>query len=193
VGNDKPLPPAAPPPGIKLSRRIVTIDRPSDGKSVIVSDGLCPDVLTDPARPGFASQRMWATDSCPAKIVYETLHLPRTMEPRNGGTTFRVDILPPDAGWQGKVTEQDARNFFTRMGSPNASAWHAGAKHPYLQKTATFDYCVVLEGELVLLLDNEEVALKTGEVALLKGVRHAWSNRSNSRAVIAISSHEGRA
>ena len=192
IGNDQPLQPKPAPAGIRLNRRIVTIDRPSDGKSIIVSDGPCPDVLLDPARPGFASQRMWVTEGCPAKMVYETLHLPRTMEPQNGGTVFRVDILPPDATWQGKATVDDARKFFAAMGSPGASAWHDGAKHPYLQQTATFDYCVLLEGELTLLLDTQEVTFKAGEVALLKGVRHAWSNRSRARAVLAISSHQGR-
>lgn len=192
IGNDQPLKPKASSPDIKLNRRIVTIDRP-DGVSVIVSDGPCPDVLLDPARPGFASQRMWVTDSCPAKIVYETLHLPRTLEPKNGGTSFRVDILPPDSAWRGKVTELDVRQYFKLQGSPDACAWSADAKHPYLQKTATFDYCVVIEGELVLVLDKEEKVFKQGEVALLKGVRYAWSNRSGARAVIGISSHEGRA
>lgn len=192
TGADHPLQPVAPPAGIKLNRRIVTIDRP-DGKSAVVSDGPCPDVLLDPARPGFASQRMWVTDSCPARIVYETLHLPRSMEPKNGGTTFRVDILPPDSSWRGKVNEQTVRQYFQAMGSPRACAWSPDAKHPYRQHTLTFDYCVVLEGELVLMLDNEEVLLKQGEVALLKGVRHAWSNRTGVRAVIGISSHEGRA
>lgn len=192
IGNDKPLKPGTPPAGIKLTRRIVTIDRP-DGKSVIVSDGPCPDVVLDPARPGFASQRMWVTDSCPARIVYETLHLPRSLEPKDGGTSFRVDVLPPDSSWRGKVTEQNVRQYFKLMGSPQACAWSADAKHPYLQKTSTFDYCVVLEGELVLMLDKEEKVLKQGEVALLNGVRYAWSNRTGVRALIAISSHEGRA
>lgn len=193
IGNDKPLQPAAsPPPGIKLNRRIVTIDRP-DGKSVIVSDGPCPDVVLDPARPGFASQRMWVTAGCPATMVYETLHLPRSLEPQNGGTNFRVDILPPDQGWLGKIDENDVKNYFKLMGSPRASAWRANSNHPYLQKTASFDYCVVLEGELVLVLDKQEVNFKAGEVALLKGTRHAWSNRSATRAVIAVSSHQGRA
>ncbi len=135
---------------------------------------------------------MWVTEGCPAKMMYETLQLPRTMEPENGSTTFRVDILPPDQGWVGKVTEQDVKKYFSTMGSPQASAWHTGAKHPYLQHTATFDYCVVLEGKLLLLLDEQEVVFKAGEVALLKGVRHAWSNRSQARAVIAISTHAGR-
>lgn len=192
IGNDKPLPPAAAPAGIKLTRRIVAIDRP-DGKSVLVSDGTSPDLVLDPARPGFVSQRMWVTARSPAPIVYETLHLPRSLEPKNGGTVYRVDILPPDRDWQGKVGEADVRRFFADMGSPAASAWSAEAKHPYVQHTATFDYCVVLEGELVLLLDTQEVVVKQGEVALLKGVRYAWSNRSASRAVVAVSSHEGRA
>jgi hypothetical protein len=135
---------------------------------------------------------MWTSDSSPAKIVYETLHLPRTMEPKNGGTTFRVDILPPDSSWRGRVKERDVRNYFEAMGSPQACAWSADARHPYMQKTSTFDYCVVIEGELVLILDKEEKVFKQGEVALLKGARHAWSNRSNARAVIGISSHEGR-
>jgi uncharacterized cupin superfamily protein len=124
--------------------------------------------------------------------VRETLHLPRTLEPKNGGTTFRVDILPPDATWQGRVGEREVRSYFASAGSPAACAWHAGAKHPYVQKTMTFDYCVILEGEAVLVLDEQEVMFRTGEVALLKGVRHAWSNRSGTRAVIAISSHDGR-
>jgi hypothetical protein len=192
IGNDQPLKPSAAPAGIKLTRRIVSIDRP-DGKSVIVSDGASPDVLLDPARPGYASQRMWTTDSCPAKIVYETLHLPRTLEPKNGGTSFRVDILPPDSAWRGKVAERDVRRYFEVAGSPQGCAWSADARHPYMQKTSTFDYCVVIEGELVLILDQEEKVFRQGEVALLKGARHAWSNRSNARAVIGISSHEGRA
>jgi quercetin dioxygenase-like cupin family protein len=192
VGSDRPLAPKSAPPGIRLNRRIVTIDRPSDGRSVIVSDGPCPDVLLDPARPGFASQRMWITECCPARLVYETLHLPRTMTPGNGGTVLRVDILPPDSTWTGKARVEDAQSFFTAMGSPEASAWHDGARHPYVQKTATFDYCVLLEGELVLLLDDGETTLRAGDIALLKGVRHAWSNRGNTRAVVAISSHQGR-
>jgi len=190
MGNDKPLAPAPTPPGIRLTRRIATIDRP-DGRSTIVSDGPSPDVLLDPSRPGFASQRMWVTREAPAKIVYETLQLARRLQPTNGGTIFRVDILPPDETWAGKVTEQEARNYFERAGSLEACAWAGPHSHPYLQKTRTFDYCVILEGELVLILDDREVAFKQGEVALLKGVRHAWSNRSGARAVIAISSHEG--
>ena len=39
-------------------------------------------------------------------------------------------------------------------------------------------WCVV-SGEIVLMLDNEEVELKAGDVFVQRGTNHAWSNRSN--------------
>lgn len=190
VGDNRPMALASEPPGIALTRRVVTIDRP-DGCSAIVSDGPCPDVLLDPARPGFASQRMWLVERCPAPIVHETLHLPRTLEPRNGGSLLLVDILPPDQPWMAGVGESEARRWFERSGSPAACAWRPDAPHPYMKHTRTFDYCVVMEGEATLLMDDHALTMRTGQVALLKGVRYAWSNRSNARAVVASTIIEG--
>ena len=44
--------------------------------------------------------------------------------------------------------------------------------------------------EIVLVLDTQEVALKQGDVVILRGSNHAWSNRSDRDCVIAISSHD---
>ena len=51
---------------VRPVRRIVTIDDES-GKSRAIADGPSPDVRTDPARPGFASTRIWVTDRTPAR------------------------------------------------------------------------------------------------------------------------------
>jgi len=192
-GDDKPI--QAKPKlsaGVKPVRRIVTIDR-EPGKSSLVSDGPAPDVRTDPARPGYACARLWVTDSTPARIVYETLQLPHTFEPPARGTTFRAETFPPDAGWNGKVGAAEVQAFFRAMGSPGASTYSPLAPHPYMQKTSSLDFCVVLEGEIVLVLDAQEVKMKTGEIAFLRGANHAWSNRSGKPAVVAISSHDGKA
>jgi hypothetical protein len=191
-GNDAPLR-AKPklPRGVKPVRRIVTIDREA-GKSSLVADGPAPDVRTDPARPGYASARLWVTDGTPAKIVYETLHLPHTLEPPVRGTVCRVDTYPPDRSWKKKVGAADVRAFFRAMGSPGASTYSPLAPHPYMQKTRTLDFCLVLKGEIVLVLDTQEVKMKAGETAILRGANHAWSNRSTRPAVVAISSHDGR-
>ena len=62
-----------------------------------------------------------------------------------------------------------------------------------MQKTRTLDFCVVLEGEIVLVLDMQEVPLKVGDFIVQRGTSHAWSNRSNNPAVVAIASHDGAA
>jgi uncharacterized cupin superfamily protein len=61
-----------------------------------------------------------------------------------------------------------------------------------MQKTRTLDFCIVLEGEIVLVLDTQEVPLKAGEIVVQRGTNHAWSNRSTRPAVVAVMSHDGR-
>jgi mannose-6-phosphate isomerase-like protein (cupin superfamily) len=191
-GNDVPLMPPANwklPDGVEPVRRIVTIDR-EPGVSCLVSDGPAPDVRTDPARPGFAATRLWVTDSTPAKIVFETLHLPHSIEPPGRGSVMRVMTFPPDAVWAGTVGEAKVRAWFAAMGSPGASTYAPKAPHPYMQKTRTFDFCFVLKGEIVLVLDDDEVSLKAGDSVVQRGTNHAWSNRSTEPAVVAIASHD---
>jgi uncharacterized cupin superfamily protein len=191
-GKDKPMT-AAPklPDGVKPQRRIVTIDQ-EPGIGTLVCDGPVPDVRTDPARPGFASARLWVTDSHPAAVVFETLHLPHTIEPPAQGSVCRVVTFPPDAAWKGKVGSSEVQAYFRSMGSPGASTYSAQAPHPYMQKTRTLDFGIVLEGEIVLVLDTQEAALKAGDIVIQRGTNHAWSNRSTRPAVVAIASHDGK-
>jgi hypothetical protein len=192
-GNDpvlRPDPKLELPDGVRPARRIVCLDR-EPGRSCLVSDGPSPDVRMDPARPGFASQRMWVIDGAPARIVCETLHLPHTIEPPRNGSVLSVVTYPPDAIWSGKVGSAEVAAWFQSMGSPRASTYAPQAPHPYMQKTRSLDFCVVLEGGIVLVLDTGEVAMNAGEIAILRGANHAWSNRSNQPAVLAIASHDG--
>jgi uncharacterized cupin superfamily protein len=193
-GADRPLAPPAgfrPPAGVKPTRRIVTIDR-EPGRSSLVADGPAPDLRTDPARPGFAAARLWVTDSAPAKVVFETLHLPHTLEPPPGGSVMRVVTVPPDDAWKGKAGAREVQAYFQAMGSPAASTYAASAPHPYMQRTRSLDFCFVLEGELVLVLDTQEVVVKAGEAVIQRGTNHAWSNRSTAPAMVAIASHDAR-
>ncbi len=161
-------------------------------KSRAIADGPAPDVRTDRARPGFASTRIWVTDRTPARIkgARETLSMPHALEPPPGGSVCRVVTFPPDASWKGKVGAREVRGYFTAMGSPAASTYSATAPHPYMQQTRTLDFCLILEGEITLVLDTEEVHLKTGDTVVQRGTNHAWSNRSGKPCVIAFSSHD---
>ena len=179
---------------IKPVRRLVTVD---DGpgihaKSKCIADGPSPDVRTDPARPGFSSTRIWVTDRTPARIegIPETLDKPHTLEPPPGGSVCRVVTFPPDASYH--VGAREVAAYFSAMGSPAASTYSARAKHPYMQKTRTLDFCLVLEGEITLVLDKQEVHLTAGDTVVQRGANHAWSNRSDKPCTVAFSSHEGK-
>jgi uncharacterized cupin superfamily protein len=51
-----------------------------------------------------------------------------------------------------------------------------------MHRTETVDYAVVLEGEIVMVLDEEEVNLRAGDVVIQRGTNHAWANRSGKPA-----------
>jgi hypothetical protein len=89
------------PAGVKPVRRIVCADREVN-RSCLISGGPSPDVRLDPARPGFALQRMWVTDATPAKVVAESLQLPNVLEPPGNGSVLNVFTFPPDAEWEGR-------------------------------------------------------------------------------------------
>ena len=125
-------------------------------------------------------------------MVLETLHLPHTIEPPPGGSVCRVVTFPPDKTWQGQVGAREVQNFFAAMGSPAASTYSKAAPHPYMQKTRTLDFCLVLEGEITLVLETQEVHLKAGDTIVQRGTNHAWSNRSDAPCRIAFSLHDGK-
>jgi len=193
-GGTRLVPPASAPElpaDVKPARRIVIMDGAPGGPS-LVSDAPSPDVRFDPARPGFASTRLWVTDASPANPAFETLNLPHAMVPPPGGSVLRIVTLPSDAAWKGRAGPAQAAAFFAAMGAPEAAAPGADARHPYMQKTRTLDLCAVLEGEPVLVLDTQDVPLRTGDIVVQRGTRHAWSNPSARPAVVAIASHDGR-
>ncbi len=173
-------------------RRIVVVDE--NERSKAIADGPSPDVRTDPARPGFASTRIWVTDRTPARIegVRETLDAPHALEPPPGGSVCRVITFPPDSTWRGKIGAKEVREYFEAMGSPGASTYSPSAPHPYMQKTETLDFALIIEGEITLVLDTEEVQLKTGDTVVQRGTNHAWSNRSGKPCVVAFTSHAGK-
>ena len=169
-------------------RRIVVIDE--DGRSKAIADGPTPDVQTDPARPGFASARMWVSDGTPVPLsnLRESLGKPHALEPPPDGSVCRVVTYPPERGY---IDRKEVQAYFERMGSPAASKYSPDGRHPYMQKTRTLDFCLVIEGEITLVLDTDEVQLKAGDTVVQRGTAHAWSNRSDRVCIVAFSSHDG--
>ncbi len=175
---------------IDSHRRIVVVDEGEHSK--VVADGPSPDIRSDPARPGFSLSRIWVSGAPPIRIkgLRESLHLPNTLEPPAGGSSCYMVTFPPDSEFRGKVGGKEVEAWFTSLGSPGASTYSANAPHPYMQKTRTLDFCLILEGEITLVLDTEEVELKAGDIVVQRGTNHAWSNRSERPCTIAFSAHD---
>jgi uncharacterized cupin superfamily protein len=55
-----------------------------------------------------------------------------------------------------------------------------------MHRTKTLDYVVVIEGEVVLLLDDTELTLNKGDVVVQRGTDHAWENRTDKVARMAF-------
>jgi len=149
-------------------RRIVT-GHDKSGKSIVMSDGQPPNGLKIPDR-GVTFYEMWNTDAGPAPITateLEPTNRPVELAPKPRGTVIRIlDFLP---GFSEKAS-----------GNP-----------PFMHRTETVDYGIVLEGEIFLLLDDSELHLRAGDVVVQRGTYHAWENRSDKLARMAFVLNDG--
>lgn len=162
-------------------RRVVT-GHDANGKAIVVEDGLAPIVRTDANRPGYAMTQLWITDGSPAVIDNgaDPTQRPITLSPPDNGTVVRIVDFPPASQELSRVDANTAAQAFAMYGEKQAlTGKGSGSKrHPFMHRTQTIDYAVVLSGEIVMLLDDSEVALKQGDVLIQRGTNHAWTNRS---------------
>ena len=59
------------------------------------------------------------------------------------------------------------------------------SRNPWMHKTKTIDYIILLSGEVTLLLDGDERLLKPLDVVIQRGTNHAWINRGKEPALLA--------
>jgi Cupin domain len=161
-------------------RRVVTGDT-AQGRSRIVADG-APATLSVPERPGYRVSNLWVTTGTPAPIAApDTVAAHKGVSPPQRGTVLRVIDYPPDA----KDPAERKRQLAATFGKLYPDAEHrVDDKHPGMHRTVTVDYAIILEGEIVAMLDEEETVLRAGDILVQRGTNHAWANRSDRIARI---------
>jgi mannose-6-phosphate isomerase-like protein (cupin superfamily) len=104
-------------------------------------------------------------------------------EPEQDGLIFRALEIPPDVSDTKKHIEvlQKLNEQVKQKYPPTAKML---ARHPSMHRTDTLDMFVVAYGEIYLVTDTDEVLLKQGDTAVVQGVNHAWSNRSDRPCMI---------
>jgi mannose-6-phosphate isomerase-like protein (cupin superfamily) len=139
---------------LKSTRRVVT-GHDGLGKSVVLSDG-APPQHHSMLGPGVGADfhEMWSDartiPELGAGVASEPNERPFTIMPAAGHLLRILDVYP----------------------------LKGGGKRTVMHRTRTLDYVVVIEGELVLILDDSEVILRPGDVVVQRGTDHAWENRS---------------
>jgi len=152
----------------RLTRRVVT-GHDARGRSVVLSDGAPPQHHPmHGSGVGADFHEMWGdADAIPelsSVPAREPNERPFTIMPATGHLLRILDVYP----------------------------LKDGGKRTVMHRTRTLDYVVVIEGELVLILDDSEVILKPGDVVVQRGTDHAWENRSDTIARAAFFHLDGR-
>jgi mannose-6-phosphate isomerase-like protein (cupin superfamily) len=138
-------------------KRIVTAVN-SAGRSYVVSNEVVADA-------GFATiweidpkqVRDWIARIDPAQAAV-------TIEPKPGASRWVIATIPPDTN--GRATP---------MAVP-------GLDEHGFHTTRTVDYDLVLEGRVILVLDEGQVELDTGDLVVQQATRHAWRNPGKTPA-----------
>jgi quercetin dioxygenase-like cupin family protein len=139
-------------------RRVITGHAAKTNIARVILDG--PATNTKTPREGVASTLMWCSDQMPADIaVGESVE---DMGARILGTA------PPENG---------SRFIIMEFAAGVVSEMH---------RTETIDYIAVLSGEIDMDMDDGSVTLRAGDIMVQRGTNHAWANRSDARARLAI-------
>ena len=164
-------------------RRVVT-GHDDAGKAVVETDGPAPNVRVREGA-GFVATLLWVTEETPALGSLRVDRADRTIgtAPPPNGTILRVVDFPPVTP---ELESVDHRELLRAMGVEDHGDGAAKARHPYMHRTRSVDYGIVLAGEIDMLLDDSEVHLKAGDVVVQQGTNHAWVNRSGAVCRIAF-------
>ncbi|QJR18887.1 Cupin domain-containing protein [Pelagibacterium halotolerans] len=163
-------------------RRIVT-GHDQTGRATVLSDGKLPHVTRPPQQPGLAFHEIWNTREMPAPVAFdetEPTDSHRDTAPPANGTIVRIVDIPPEGQNGPDFDRSQAEALFGAVGLAENADHTLPGRHPLMHRTESIDYGIVLSGEIVLLLDDEEVVLGPGDVVVQRGTIHAWANRSNT-------------
>ena len=154
--------------------RCVVTGHDTGGRSVFTSDQPVPAAHTTPG--GTLFYELWATDAAPAPV--------------NAGPGGAGGAGPGGAGSGGAAALDPAGGPPRAAPAPNGTTLRInemppGASSP-MHRTQTVDYGIVLDGEVVLVLDDSETVLRAGDVVVQRGTSHRWENRSGAPARVAF-------
>jgi mannose-6-phosphate isomerase-like protein (cupin superfamily) len=152
-------------------RRVVTgLD--ANNKAIVQFDDRLP---LAPGPYGIAGLNLWITDSSPAPLVFDgdPAKKPIGISPPDNGSKFRVvEFGPLDKATEAKIDPE----FLMKTVGDKAPKRGLKVTHPFMHRTRSLDYAVILSGEIDMVLDGASVHLKPGDVVVQQATNHGWVN-----------------
>ena len=143
-------------------RRIVT-GHDSNGKAIVATDEKLPGALS-PSRSGISRCEIWSADKMPVDNSEGA-----AAEAQRKGFVVRHNYVGSGQGNVCRIVE------FSPGGTP------------FMHRTETLDYAILLKGECDLELDDgKRVRMKPGDICVQRGTMHAWVNKGTVPAVFAF-------
>lgn len=164
-------------------RRVVT-GHDENGVAKVVRDETATCILQRPNRPGVTLTNLWQADQTPARMERQDdpVEGDLVLHPPKNGSVFRVVQFDPED--PEVLATLDGKAAFAEMGA--GANVVEGARHPFMHRTDSLDYAVVLTGEIYMMMDEDEILLKAGDTVVQQGTNHAWSNRGTEPCQIAF-------
>jgi hypothetical protein len=163
-----------------IRRVVTTIDQ--DDKAVVLFDSDNPHNFK--RQHGTVSRLLWVTDQSPADITGTADRAAsfKGIAPPAGGSVLRIVDFPPT------TAEMEALDVNYQQHAIGELSPKRGLppRHPFMHRTRSVDYALVLSGEIDMLLDEGEIHLKAGDILVQQGTNHAWVNRGTETCRIAF-------
>jgi mannose-6-phosphate isomerase-like protein (cupin superfamily) len=136
--------------------------------------------------PGVGFHMLWSTAVTPA-FPDAGQHIPSpTYFPAPTGARFLIFTIPAERTPPPPGTDMTRALADAKQTLPGLLETME-ADNPGMHRSPTQDYVYVLEGEVVLELDEgQEKTLRMGDAVIQNGTRHAWRNRSGQAVKLLV-------
>jgi mannose-6-phosphate isomerase-like protein (cupin superfamily) len=131
---------------------------------------------------------LWATQETPVDNAIDgdrsqTPGLGARREPFPNGLNCRALEIPPD-----DPDDAEHRRVLVEL-NEEVQLKHLPiqadlARHPSMHRTDTLDCLTCVRGKIYLVTDTDEVLMQPGDTVIIRGVNHAWSNRSSEPCLV---------
>lgn len=157
--------------------RCVSTGHDAQGRAVVAEDRLV-EASSPPLMPGMGFHFLWHRAGTPRFPDAGHADAGGSYFPPAGGLRWLVFTVPAERKPPPPGTDLAAARAGTEAMLPGLLGLMEPA-NPGMHRSDTIDFVYVLEGEIVLELDDGcETTLRAGDAAVQNGTRHAWRNRS---------------